>query len=228
MSTAAIIVAAGSSSRMGFDKLFARLDGHPVLQFSLDAFHNCRDIDHIFIVTQESNFDRITPWRDSGRYPKLAPPVAGGEERYLSVSNGLHALPEDTEIVAVHDGARPLITSDQISACVHKARETGAAVCARPIVETVKHANSKKIVTGGIDRQGLWAMETPQVFKTDLLRKAYQKVIAEKIPVTDETSAVELIDATIHLVENTHANIKITFTRDLDLAHLVLDTRSPS
>jgi 2-C-methyl-D-erythritol 4-phosphate cytidylyltransferase len=228
MKTAAIIVAAGSSSRMGFDKLFARLDGHPVLQFSLDAFHNCPAIDHVLIVTQEFNFDRIIPWRESGLYPKLQAPVAGGAQRYLSVNNGLTALPDDTAIVAVHDGARPLITPDQIAACVDKASRTGTAVCARRIVETVKHADDQNIVTGGIDRDGLWAMETPQVFQTSLLRKAYEKVIAEKIPVTDETSAVELINSTIHLVENTHANLKITFPRDLDLAHLVLDSRTSS
>jgi 2-C-methyl-D-erythritol 4-phosphate cytidylyltransferase len=228
MSTAAIIVAAGSSTRMGFDKLFARIDGHHVLQYSLDAFHNCPAIDHILIVTLPSNFDRIIPWRDSGRYPKLAPPVPGGSHRHLSVNNGLDALPQDTSIVAVHDGARPLITPGQISACILKARETGAAVCARRIVETVKHADDQNIVTSGVERDGLWAMETPQIFQTKLLRKAYQKVIAEDIPVTDETSAVELLNTPIHLVENHFNNLKITFPRDLDIALLLLNTRSPS
>ncbi|MEM7146831.1 MAG: 2-C-methyl-D-erythritol 4-phosphate cytidylyltransferase [Verrucomicrobiota bacterium] len=226
MKTAAIIVAAGSSSRMGFDKLFARLDGHPVLRFSLDAFHNCPDVDHILIVTQESNFDRITPWLDSGQYPKLMPPITGGEERYLSVHAGIQALPKETSIVAVHDGARPLITPDQIAACIQKAADSGTAVCARRIVDTVKRANSQNIVTDSVDRDGLWAMETPQVFQTAILRDAYDKVIAEQIPVTDETSAVELTGTPIHLVENSHANHKITYPRDLDLAHIVLDTRA--
>lgn len=227
MTTAAIIVAAGSSSRMGFDKIFARLDGHPVLQYSVDAFHNCPSVDHILIVTQESNFDRINPWIQSGLYSKLMTPVPGGDKRSLSVSAGLNALPADTSIVAVHDGARPLITPDQISACIHKAQESGAAVSAHPIVDTVKRTNHRRIVSEGIDRDGLWAMETPQVFKTAILRKAYDKVLAEEIPVTDETSAVELTRTPVHVVANPHANHKITYPQDLDLAHIILGQRNP-
>lgn len=205
----AIIVAGGSSRRMGFDKLSADLAGKSVLRRSVEAFTQCEDIGEIILVCSSD--------RDTSELP-VQKTVDGGAQRHLSVWNGLQALDADCEIVAVHDGARPLIRPEQISACIAAAREHGAVACARRITDTVKRATAEGIVTGSIDRDGLWAMETPQIFRLDLLRRAYEKIIKEGGLVTDEVSAVQHLGEPVHLIENLWPNPKITFAGDLETA----------
>ena len=211
----AIIVAGGSSRRMGFDKLAADLAGKSVLARTADAFAQCPDIEEIVLV--------CAPDRGTLELP-VQKIVEGGAERHLSVWNGIHALDVDCEIVAVHDGARPLIRPEQISACIAAARESGAATSARRITDTVKRANSDGVVTESIDREGLWAMETPQIFRLDLLRCAYEKIIAEGGLVTDEVSAVQSLGEPVHLIENPWPNPKITFAEDLKTAARLLES----
>ncbi|MBU6300730.1 MAG: 2-C-methyl-D-erythritol 4-phosphate cytidylyltransferase [Verrucomicrobia bacterium] len=213
---AAIVVAAGSSRRMGFDKLFADLNGAPVLARSLAAFRCHPEIAQVIVVTGAEHRERVAALGLAHQV------VTGGAFRHLSVQAGLDAVAPGTTLVAVHDGARPLIDASAISACLAEARKHGAAACARRITETVKRADESGRVIGAVDREGLWAMETPQCFALDLLRRAYQVVLDSDRIVTDEVSAVEALGETVHLVENRFPNLKITFPPDLEVARALL------
>ncbi|MEM1295844.1 MAG: 2-C-methyl-D-erythritol 4-phosphate cytidylyltransferase [Verrucomicrobiota bacterium] len=215
--TSAILVAAGSSRRMGFDKLFAELAGKPVLARSIDAFQKHPEIDEIIVVTAEANWDQIRSWNPDAKL------VEGGTARHFSVANGLEAVSPDCELVAIHDGARPLIHTESIADCLLEAREKGAASCARRITETLKRADADCRVTKSVDRDQLWAMETPQCFQLELIRRSYQHVLDSDKIVTDEVSAVEALGESVYLVENPHPNLKVTFPSDLELAGRLLD-----
>jgi 2-C-methyl-D-erythritol 4-phosphate cytidylyltransferase len=215
---AAVIVAAGSAMRMGFDKLLAPLGGEAVVLRTLRAFEACGDIDGVWVVSGGERAAIIRDLATRAGISKLRAIVPGGAERHLSVWNGLQALPEDCELVAVHDGARPLIEPAQISRCLQKAKECGAAASARRVTETLKRAGSEGRVTGGIDREEAWVMETPQVFRLPFLKSAYTEVLRSGASVTDEVSAAELAGIPVWLVENPDPNPKITLRGDLEVA----------
>ena len=221
--TAAIIVAAGSGSRMGFDKLLARLGGSPVILHTLRAFQACPDIDEIVLVTSQDRADVIRRLADDMALSKLRAFVPGGAERQLSVWAGLSALPADCDYVAVHDGARPLIHPSQISRCVARARGTGAAASARPVSETLKRVDEAGRVSGSVDRANLWVMETPQVFARSILAECYEAVIRDGVVVTDEVSALERLGHPVWLVDNPTPNPKITWPADLAMAERLLE-----
>ena len=212
--TAAIIVASGSSHRMGFDKLMAPLVGQPVLAHSLKAFHQCEEIQTIIVVTDQERFAQL----DLSGLSKPILRVDGGKERQDSVQNGLAALPQETKWVAIHDGARPLIRPDSISSALAATREHGAASLAHPITETLKRTNQQEMVTDSVSREDLWAMETPQCFELSLLKEAYRAISAEGLLVTDEVSALQHLEKPIQLVPNPLSNPKITYPADLTLA----------
>lgn len=220
--TSAIIVAAGSSRRMGFNKLLALLGEVPVLQRTLGEFQACPDIHEIIVVSGEEVAAEIARWQELHPVPKLRAVVPGGAERHLSVWNGLQACSPDSQIVAVHDGARPLIHPAQISRCVAAAREHQAVACARPMTETIKRADPSGRITESLDRTGVWVMETPQVFDKALLVRAYEAVIRDGALVTDEVSAVQHIGTQVFVVENPTPNPKITFPADLAQAERFL------
>jgi len=222
--TTAIIVAAGSASRMGFDKLLARLGNDPVILHTLRAFQVCPDIDSFLVVAAPDRAEVIERLSDDEGFTKLRGFIPGGAARHFSVQAGLDALPEDCDLVAVHDGARPLIHPLQISRCIERARATGAAACARPVVETLKRADADGQVMGSVDREGLWIMETPQVFHRRLLVEAYAAVLREGAVVTDEVSAVERLGHPVWLVNNPTPNLKITWPEDLATAERLLST----
>jgi 2-C-methyl-D-erythritol 4-phosphate cytidylyltransferase len=213
--TSAIIVAAGSSRRMGFNKLLAELAGAPVLLRTLEEFQACGDIDEIIVVTGDDVASEIQAWAQTHTLSKLAALVPGGAERHFSVWNGLQQCSPQSDIIAVHDGARPLINPAQISRCIQAARSRRAVACARPMTETIKRTEPDGRITESIDRTGVWVMETPQVFARDLLTQAYEAVIRDGALVTDEVSAVQHVGAPVFVVENTTPNPKITFPADL-------------
>lgn len=206
---------------MGFDKLFADLRGEPVLKHSIRAFADHPGIDELILVSSAENRQRIGELIADSPKARI---VLGGAERCDSVRNGLNAVSAAAEIVAVHDGARPLIHAESISACLEAAKNRAAAACARRVVETMKRADDEGRVTEGVDREHLWAMETPQCFQLELLRKAYDHVADRQLLVTDEVSAVEALGEPVYLVENPHINLKITFPTDLELAARLLST----
>lgn len=217
-----IVVAAGGSRRMGFNKLLAPLAGVPVLQRSLMAFEVCPAVDEMVLVAGEEVAQAVGAWKQSGGLSKLRAVLPGGAERHHSVAAGLKALSAECEMVAVHDGARPMIRPEQIAHCVDVARALGAAVCARPMTETIKRVDQSGSVIEAVDREGVWVMETPQVFERALLERAYADVLDKGLLVTDEVSAVQRLGVKVQVVDNAWANPKITFPGDLELAECLL------
>ncbi|MDP9292370.1 MAG: 2-C-methyl-D-erythritol 4-phosphate cytidylyltransferase [Verrucomicrobiota bacterium] len=228
MITTAIIVAAGSSRRMGFDKLMAPLAGKPVIVHSLRAFEGCDDIDDVIIVAREERIEAIKELVAAEKIRKVSQVVAGGAERHLSVWIGLKAVGAETDYIAIHDGARPLTTPRLISKCLKLAVEQGAACCGSIIPDTVKRASDDNVVTESVERSGLWAMQTPQIFSASLIMQAYAGLIASSEAVTDEVSAVQRIGKKIALLRNEEWNFKITSPADLDLAEEVMANRQRS
>lgn len=221
--TTAIIVAAGSSRRMGFNKLLAELGGQPVLRRTLAAFERCKEVDEVLVVGGEGIAEAVAAWVGEGDLTKVRQVVPGGEQRHFSVWAGLQSLKPECDLVAVHDGARPLISAEQIAACIEGAKRTGSAVCARPLTETIKRVSAEGVVEQSLEREGVWVMETPQVFAVALLRRAYEAVLASGLLVTDEVSAVQQLGERVEVVLNKGPNPKITFAEDLALAERGLE-----
>ena len=210
MSRAAIIVASGSSRRMGFDKLAALIDGNPVLWHSVRAFSSNSSITQVVVVTPRERFEWLS---DLGE--KLHR-VDGGKERPDSVNAGLAALNPNITHVAIHDGARPLVSPQSIIATFEAAQKTGAAALARRVTETLKRSSPEGVTTESVSRENLWIMETPQIFSRVLIKQAYQQVASGDAQITDEVSALQLLGQGTTLVENAQPNPKITVQADLD------------
>lgn len=210
---------------MGFNKLTAELEGHPVLYRSVSAFNDCPEIDAIVLVCSASARAELEQIARAAAPSKLKAVVEGGAHRHLSVAEGLHCVPADASMIAVHDAARPLIECVAIRRCLDAARNAGAAACARPVTDTLKRINDEGFIVESVDRTNLWAVETPQIFRAELLRHAYEEVIKTGGYVSDETSAVQAAGAPVALVETPEWNGKITYPGDLEIARLVLRGR---
>lgn len=206
-----IIVAAGSSKRMGFDKLMAPLNGKPVLYHTIQTLLTAPEVNEVILVTTHKRYKALNI---DHQQLKL---VFGGEERHHSVANGISAASPDATYIAVHDGARPLITHEQISHVLSCAKEHGAATSARKITETVKRSNDQQFAVESVSRENLWLMETPQIFRSEHLRQAYRNIQETSTLVTDEVSALELIGIPTYLAENATPNPKITYPHDLEI-----------
>ena len=220
----AVIVAAGTASRMGgIDKVMAELNGEPMILRTVRTFQTCDAVQEIVIVTRE---DLIVPIMGlCAGLEKVKAVVAGGSSRQESVERGLSALSNKVKLVAVQDGARPLITHAVIDRTVRAAHSYGAAAPAIPVKDTIK------VVTGGVvsstpDRRSLQAVQTPQVFDLDLLRGALKKAKEDAAEVTDDCSAVERLGMSIKIVEGDERNIKVTTPLDLAIAKLLLEGES--
>lgn len=224
----AIIVAAGSSQRMGFDKLLALLGDKPVLAHTLDAFERTNSVSEIILVTRAERLEEMEELVRHNQFSKPIRVIPGGTHRQDSVRAGLERLTAEASFVAVHDAARPLVMPEQIERVFALAREFGAAALAEPITDTVKRVDEKLFVSEGVARDGLYAMQTPQIFSRALILSAYEGVAAQGLSITDEVSAVERLGAKVLLVPNDQFNVKITYPRDLLLAQSVLVRRSTS
>ena len=223
----AIIVAGGSSQRMGFDKLLALLGDKPVLAHTIDAFENTDSVEEIILVARAERVAEFQELVRQSDFKKVRRVVAGGKHRQDSVRAGLESLDASANYIAVHDAARPLVMPEQVERVLAAAREHGAAALAEPITDTLKRADENHLVTGGVSRDGLYAMQTPQIFARELLERAYANVEQRNLSVTDEVSAVEHLGEKVVLVPNDEWNVKITYPRDLFLAQAALARRSP-
>lgn len=219
----AILVAAGSSTRVGFDKLFASLAGKPVLAHSLAAFQSASSVDEIIVVGREETMESIRALAKD--FPKVRAVIPGGERRQDSVAAGLQALAEECDYVAVHDAARPLIRAEEIERVFVAAKNHSAAVLAAPVTDTLKLADAQQFVAGSVDREKAFAMQTPQIFRRNLLDAAYERVGKQSLMVTDEVSAIEALGEKIIIVAAQDHNLKITFASDLALAEFILAQR---
>jgi 2-C-methyl-D-erythritol 4-phosphate cytidylyltransferase len=222
----AIIVAAGASERMGFDKLFAPLGGKPLIAHTIEAFERTSCVDEIVLVGRSDSLAELR--KLLGSRTKVRQVIAGGIERQASVRIGLEQINASANFVAVHDAARPLITPEKITRVFEVCREHRAAALAEPVTDTLKRADADLIVTDSVDRDQLFAMQTPQIFARDLLLEAYRAVAAKNISVTDEVSAVEQLGRKVVLVPNQDFNFKITYPRDFLLAEFVFRQRTAS
>ena len=221
----AILVAGGSSQRMGFDKLFAIIAGEPVLAHALRAFDRATSVSEIIVVARDEQRDQIRKLIGDAGLKKVHSIVPGGDRRQDSVQAGMRQIHRRATYVAVHDAARPLITPGQIERAFEQCRIQGAATLAQPVSDTLKRAGANLLVVGSVDRHELYAMQTPQIFDRKLIEDAYRAVYKENISVTDEVSAVERLGHKIALVINDDFNFKITYPRDLPIAELILRER---
>lgn len=218
----AIIVAAGSGTRFGAakPKQFLKINGKPLIFHTLERFENCNAIDEIILVLAENEIENFHEISQNHLIGKLKNIVAGGKTRAESVSNGLKAVDEKSEIVAVHDGARPLVSKEDITATIEKARETGAACLTAKVTDTIKRIENGKIAAT-IDRETLRRALTPQCFRKEILRKAFENVDLNE-SATDECYLVEKIGYKIAYVDGSAKNIKITHQEDWILAEILL------
>lgn len=218
MKTRAIILAAGSGKRFGSqDKVFIELEGKPIFIWSMEAFENTKEIDHIWVVTRKDMYETILNQKEKFNIKKFEGIVEGGKERQDSVFNALKALPRDTNIVLIHDAARPLIDKSLIRK-VLKAISNSKFDGVIPVVgltDTIKWIRNNNTIGGTLNRDVIKAVQTPQAFKFKKLIKAYEKAYRENFYGTDDASLIEKFGGTVYAVEGDEKNIKITTQSDL-------------
>lgn len=220
---AAVVPAAGSSTRMaGRDKVLLPLGDRPVLAHTLGALERCPHITEIVVVARR---DLIVPigqlCRDWG-IGKVTKVIPGGETRTRSVLNGVSEVREGAELIAIHDGARPLVSQKVLEAVITRAAQCGAAAPAVPVKDTVKRAKDG-VVRETLDRSELFAIQTPQVFQADLIRTALTKALQEGVELTDDCGAVERLGIGVALTQGDYRNLKLTTPEDMAMAEALLE-----
>jgi len=223
----AVIAAAGKSLRCeGEDKLYYNINGKPVLAYTLEAFQNCTFINDIIVVAGDDCFERISDICIKYKLDKVSLTIKGGQKRSESVMNGIYAVTKKARLIAVHDGARPCIDTDIIDRTVLKAAACNAAAPAVAIASTVKKAEDG-VISETVSREGLFEIQTPQVFRAEVVKAAMSNAVRKSIDVTDECMAVERIGVPVHIVEGSRRNIKITDAADLKIAETFLLSSNP-
>ncbi len=222
----ALVAAAGSSSRMGgLNKLLQPLDGMPVLARTLMALQKAERVDEIVVATREADLMEISHLCHTYGISKCKKVVRGGETRVHSLLQAAYEAAPETTLLAVQDGARPLVTPNLIDDCIRAAERCGAAAPAIAVKDTIKTVNGEEAVTGTPDRSVLRAVQTPQVFDADLLKAALQSALEHEVPITDDCSAVEQLGKTVFLIPGSEENLKITTAIDLIVAEAILRAR---
>jgi 2-C-methyl-D-erythritol 4-phosphate cytidylyltransferase len=224
MKVGAIIAAAGSGRRMKSDrpKQFLALNGTPIIVHTIRKFDACSAIDYIIVTAPRESLDEVSQLVKSAGLRKSVAVVEGGERRQDSVSMGMNHLQSGTEIIAVHDGVRPFVPVNDIENVVREAERSGAAILAVPIVDTVKQAE-KDLVQSTLTREHLVLAQTPQAFRTNILKEAFERAAKDEYYGTDESSLVERLGHPIAIVRGSERNIKITRPGDLTLARAFLE-----
>ena len=234
--TSAIIVAAGKGTRMaaaalarsgvpggaGVDKLWLEVAGRPVVAHTWKKFNDAPCVDEIILVVRDGMHSHFTELAAKYHFQKPFRLVAGGVERQDSVWNGLAAVSPATEIVAIQDAARPCTSAELIAATIAAARETGAAVAAQPVADTIKETADGKIISRTVDRSKLWSVQTPQTFRVEVIRRAIAAAREKKLVLTDDTAACELIGQPVELVKSASPNPKVTVPADLPFVESLL------
>lgn len=220
----AVVAAAGSSTRMGEDKLFLPLGDVPVLIRTLRALESCPEIGDIIVVTRAESMVAVGQLCQEAALQKVRKVVVGGETRTESVLAGVREVGEDVPLIAIHDAARPLVTAEVASGAIAAAKKYGAAAPAVPVKDTVKRA------VGGVveetpDRESLFAVQTPQVFEHGLILGALEKAMTDGVSLTDDCAAVERLGMTVKLTEGSYENLKLTTPEDVAVAETILERR---
>lgn len=223
----AVIVAAGRGVRMGpnVDKLWLEVACRPIIAHTWKRVDEVPSVMEVIVVVREGMQPEFEKLAASASFTKPWRLVAGGKERQDSVWNGLQAVKAGTEIVAIQDAARPCTTIEVFEATIAAARETGAAVAAQRVTDTVKESADGSTIARHLDRSRLWAVQTPQTFRLDVIRRALAEVRNKGLLITDDTAACELIGQPVRLVESTAPNPKATAPSDLTYLELLLGSR---
>ena len=225
----AIILAAGRGSRMktSISKQYLNLKGKPILHHTLDVFFACLDIDEIILVISDRDedicYNLVLKELIQTKTLKV---VYGGDERQDSVYNGLYHVDANTDIVVIHDGARPFVTAEDITKTIKSAEKFGATALGVPIKETIKIVDERGFVERTPDRDGIWKIQTPQAFKYSLVRQAYGFANSKKIKGTDDSMLVEALGEPVKIIEGSYSNIKITTYEDLILAESIIEKKN--
>ena len=233
MKADAVIVSAGKGLRFmegratkpnQGKKQFTFLGGKPILAHTLAKFEACSLIRSVRLVVGEEDMDYcLKEIVEKYGFQKVSQIVPGGKRRQESVKNGIDALPKDGDIVAIHDGVRPLVTQTMIEDSIHSAVRYGAVVFAVPVKETIKMSKPDGTVLKTLDRESLWQIQTPQTFHADVIREAHSRAVEDRFIGTDDASLVERLGGTVHILAGSYTNIKITTPEDLALANLFLE-----
>jgi len=221
---AAILPSAGSGRRMGenIPKQFLKIYGKPIFVYTLEKFDLCWLINEVILVVRTEDVDAVEKTVQEWGIKKVSNVIAGGEERQDSVLNGLRILSEEVNIVVIHDAVRPFVSVEKIEEVVKVAREKDAAILAIPVKDTIKRGENG-CVEATLNRNFLWSVQTPQAFKTDLIKKAFEKARQDGIYATDDSSLVERLGYPVYIVEGEEQNIKITSPEDLLIAEVFVD-----
>lgn len=223
-----IVVAAGKGKRMErtYNKQYISLEGKPILAHTLMQFEKHGEIDGVIVVVGrgEVNFckEHII---EKYNLQKVKRVVEGGKERYHSVSNGLKELGVETEVVMIHDGARPFVTEAIINKSIDAARIHGSAIVGVPVKDTIKTVDKDGFVKDTLKRDTLWSIQTPQTFKKDLIIQAHQKRKRENLSVTDDAMLVEALGMKVKMVLGSYENMKITTPEDLEVGQAIVKKR---
>ncbi len=224
----AIILAAGRGTRMNqnINKMFLPLKGKPLIAHTLEVFYSLDIIQGIVLVVSPGEEDMMRE-KVLDVYPPKKPIklVCGGAERQHSVYNGLKDLPSDTQLVAIHDGARPLITPQVIERSFEVAKKWGAAVAGMPVKDTIKLVDASGKVKDTPDRNYLWLVQTPQTFSYPLIMEAHDKATRDNFLATDDSSLVERLGRDVYMIEGGYENLKITTPEDIAIAEGILTAR---
>ena len=219
----AVIAAAGSSQRMGgADKIFLPLAGKPLLAHTLDVFQKCTLIDQVVLVLSETNLEQGRRLVEEQGFSRVVEVCPGGERRQDSVMEGLKKL-KDCRWVVIHDGARPFLSIDLIEQGLEEARQSGAAIAAVPVKDTIKVVGAGGTIEDTPPRNSLWAAQTPQIFRFDIIEEAYRQAKGE---VTDDAALVEALGHKVRVYKGDYENIKVTTPEDVALAKFIIEERN--
>ena len=223
----AILVAAGKGARMGagVDKLFLTVAGRPVVAHAWQRYEDAKCIGEIILVVRKGRREQFEELAANFNFRKPFRIVFGGKERQDSVWNGLEALSPETKVVAIHDAARPCASEELIAATIRSAVETGAAVAAQAVTDTIKESVDGRLIRRTLDRSKLWSVQTPQTFRVEVIRRALAEARRSGAIFTDDTAACELIGQPVRLVPSMTPNPKVTVPGDLPLVEALLQKR---
>lgn len=220
----AIVAAAGMGKRMkmGINKQFLTIDSIPILAHTLKKIEKSKYLDFLILIVKESDMKYVDDIIEKYKINMDYKIVYGGKERQDSINNGLLNMPYETDIVLTHDGARPFVSVDKIDESIENVMDTGACVLANPVKDTIKVSTDGETVDYTPNRDRLWQVQTPQVFKKDIIMKAYNQAYSEGYYGTDDCSLVEKTGVKVKLIYNSYDNIKITTREDLSIAQILV------
>jgi 2-C-methyl-D-erythritol 4-phosphate cytidylyltransferase len=220
-----VVVAAGSSERMGTDKMLMNLNSKPVIIRTLTAFEKCALVDDIVVVTKHDKILELADMIKQYNITKVTQVISGGATRMESSLAGVSAVRKGAKLIAIHDGARPLVTQAVIESVINAANEYMAAVPVVPSADTLKQVDENGVITGTVDRQQIFRVQTPQVFDADIIKGALTKAVEKKLTLTDDCAAVDMMSIKTHVVDGDNENIKLTTPGDKIIAEAILRSR---